>query len=69
MNKYDYNLEEAYNELDYSTKEDIGFPPVYMFLTSEQERFILELYKKERLAVKESLLETVQEMKGLIDEL
>ena len=50
-------------------KEDIGFPDAYIFLTAEQERFIMELFQKEREVVKESLLETVKEMKELIDEI
>ena len=47
----------------------MGFPDAYIFLTREQEQFIIELFENERYAVKEALLETVEEMKGLIDEL
>lgn len=62
-------IEDAYNDMSYITKEDIGFPQVYMFLTIEQESFILELFKIERDTVKKELLETVEEMKDLINEL
>ena len=62
-------IEDAYNEMSYIAKEDIGWPQAYIFLTREQEQFIIELFENERYAVKEALLETVEEMKGLIDEL
>tara|TARA_B100000941_G_C28306704_1_gene449353 strand:+ start:328 stop:528 length:201 start_codon:yes stop_codon:yes gene_type:complete len=61
--------EQAYNNLSYHLKADIGFPDAYIFLTTEQERFIIEMFYNEREAVKEALLEAVDEMKGLIDEL
>lgn len=66
---FENKLEQSYNELSYYVKEDIGFPDAYIFLTAEQERFIMELFQKEREVVKESLLETVKEMKELIDEI
>ena len=47
----------------------VNFPDAYIFLTNEQEQFIMELFENERHTVKETLLETVEEMKGLIDEL
>ena len=62
-------LETAYNEIPYQVKESIGFPDAFIFLTNEQEQFIIDLFENERQAVKETLLETVDEMKGLIDEL
>lgn len=63
------HLETIYNQISYHLKEDVGFPDAYIFLTNEQEQFIMELFQNEREAVKETLLETVEEMKGLIDEL
>ena len=63
------HLEKVYNEIAYHLKENVGFPDAYIFLTNEQEQFIMELFENEREAVKETLLETVEEMKGLIDEL
>ena len=63
------HLEKVYNEITYHLKEEVGFPDAYIFLTNEQEQFIMELFENEREAVKETLLETVEEMKGLIDEL
>ena len=63
------HLERVYNEIPYQIKESVGYPDAYIFLTNEQEQFIMELFENERQAVKETLLETVEEMKGLIDEL
>ena len=63
------HLESIYNEMPYHIKESVGFPDAYIFLTNEQEQFIIELFENERQAVKETLLETVEEMKGLIYEL
>ena len=63
------NLESVYNEIPYQIKDMVGFPDAYIFLTVDQERFIMDLFENERQAVKEVLLETVEEMKGLIDEL
>lgn len=62
-------LESIYNEMPFQVKECVGFPDAYIFLTNEQEQFIIDLFENERQAVKETLLETVDEMKGLIDEL
>lgn len=62
-------IEDAYNEMSYTTKEDIGWPQAYIFLTREQESFILELFNTEREAVKKELQESLEEMKGLVDEL
>ena len=66
MNK---NVEDTYNNLSYHVKADIGFPDIYIYLTTEQERFIMDLFENERQAVKETLLETIDEMKGLVNEL
>lgn len=63
------HLELIYNEIPYQVKDMVGFPDAYLFLTNEQEQFIIELFENEREAVKESLLETIDEMKGLVDEL
>ena len=63
------HLELIYNEIPYQIKDMVGFPDAYLFLTNEQEQFIIELFENEREAVKESLLETINEMKGLVDEL
>lgn len=62
-------LESIYNQMPYQVKENVGFPDAYIFLTNDQEQFIIELFENERKAVKETLLETVEEMKGLINEL
>lgn len=62
-------LETVYNEIPYQVKESIGFPDAFLFLTNEQEQFIIDLFENERQAVKETLLETIDEMKGLVDEL
>ena len=62
-------LEEAYNEMPHQTKEDVGFPDSYLFLTREQEQFIIRLFDTEREAAKYALRETLEEMKGLIDDL
>ena len=66
MNK---NLEDIYNNLSYHTKADVGFPAAYIFLTTEQERFIIEMIENERSTVKQALLETIEEMKELVDEI
>tara|TARA_B100000282_G_scaffold290869_1_gene262365 strand:+ start:2202 stop:2405 length:204 start_codon:yes stop_codon:yes gene_type:complete len=63
------HLESVYNQIPYQIKACVGFPDAYIFLTNEQEQFIIDLFENERQAVKETLLETVEEMKGLIDEL
>ena len=62
-------LESIYNQMPYQVKENVGFPDAYIFLTNDQEQFIMELFENERQAVKETLLETIDEMKGLVDEL
>ena len=62
-------LETIYNQMPYQIKESVGFPDAYIFLTNDQEQFIIEMFENERKAVKETLLETVEEMKGLINEL
>lgn len=63
------HLEAIYNEILYEVKEQVGFPDLYIFLTSAQETFIVDLFQNERRAVKETLQETIEEMRGLVDEL
>ncbi len=63
------NLEMIYNEIPFQVKETVGFPDSYIFLTNAQEQFIIDLYETEREVIKEMLLETLDEMKGLVDEL
>jgi hypothetical protein len=63
------HLEPIYNELSYHVKDSVGFPDVYIYLTNDQEQFIIELFENERQAVKETLLETISEMKELVNEL
>ena len=63
------HIELIYNEIPFQVKESVGFPDSYIFLTNDQEYFIIELFENERQAVKETLLETIDEMKGLVDEL
>jgi len=62
-------LEEAYNDMSYNLKEAVDFPPSFIFLTREQESFIIELFNNERQVVKRELLETVEDLKGLINEI
>jgi myo-inositol catabolism protein IolC len=63
------HLEEIYNEMPYQIKQSVDFPDAYIFLTNDQEQFIIELFENERQAVKETLLETIEEMKELVNEL
>ena len=53
----------------YHIKDAIGLPDVYIFLTLDQERFIIEMFENERKAAKEALLETINEMRDLVDEM
>lgn len=55
--------------MPYQIKSIIGFPDAYMFLTNDQEQFIIELFEKERKVIKDALLENIEEMKGLVNEL
>ena len=66
MNK---SVEDTYNNLSYHVKADIGFPDIYIYLTTAQERFIIDLFDNEREAVKETLLETINEMKDIVNEI
>lgn len=62
-------LEKVYNQLSYHIKSDVNFPDAYIFLTNEQQRFIIEMFETEREAVKEALIDSINEMKELVDEI
>lgn len=63
------NLEESYDFIPALIKEHAGLPDLYKDLTNAQERFIIEMFKNDRETVKQSLLETVEDMKELVNEL
>ena len=63
------NIEETYNEMPCVIKEHAGLPDNYINLTIDQKRFIMEMFDIDREAVKASLMETLEEMKGLVNEL
>ncbi len=63
------NLEETYNMMPTIIKQHAGMPDNYINLTTDQKRFIIEMFDIDREAVKASLMETLDEMKGLINEL
>ncbi len=63
------NIERTYNTVPTILKEHAGLPDLYKDLTNDQERFIMEMFQNDREAVKKSLLETVEEMKELVNEL
>ena len=63
------NIEETYNMMHSIIKQHAGLPDNYINLTTDQKRFIIEMFNVDREAVKVSLLETIEEMKGLINEL
>ena len=63
------NLEETYNMMPSIIKQHAGMPDNYINLTTDQKRFIIEMFDIDREAVKASLMETLEEMKGLINEL
>jgi hypothetical protein len=65
MNK----IEDTYNSIPSIIKDHAGMPDNYNSLTSDQKRFIIEMFQFDREAVKKSLLETLEEMKGLVNEL
>jgi len=62
-------IEETYDMMSSLVKEHAGLPDLYKDLTNEQERFIMEMFQFDREAVKKTLLETVDEMKELVNEL
>tara|TARA_Y100001938_G_C7761625_1_gene268845 strand:- start:171 stop:368 length:198 start_codon:yes stop_codon:yes gene_type:complete len=63
------NLEETYNMMPTIVKQHAGMPDNFINLTSDQKRFIIEMFDIDREAVKATLMETLEEMKGLINEL
>ena len=62
-------IEDAYNNMPTFTKEDAGFPDNFINLTREQESFIMDLFDFERDSLKKDILETLDEVRGLVDEL
>jgi len=65
MNK----IEDTYNMMPALIKAHAGLPDNFINLTSDQKRFIMEMFDIDREAVKAALMETLEEMKGLVDEL
>ena len=63
------NIEETYDMMPSIVKQHAGMPDSYKDLTNDQERFIMEMFQIDREAVKATLLETLEEMKGLVNEL
>ena len=63
------NVEETYELVPSIIKEHAGLPDSFKDLTNDQERFIMEMFQIDREAVKSTLLETLDEMKGLVNEL
>jgi len=63
------NIEETYNMMPAVIKEHAGMPDNFINLTTDQKRFIIEMFDIDRGAVKQSLLETLKEMRGLVNEL
>ena len=63
------NIEETYNMMPALIKQHVGMPDNYINLTTDQKRFIIEMFDIDREAVKTSILETLEEMKGLVNEL
>ena len=62
-------IEENYNMMPTILKEHAGMPDNFIALTTDQKRFIIEMFDIDRELVRTSLLETLEEMKGLVDEL
>ena len=63
------NIEETYNMMPSLIKQHACMPENYINLTTDQKRFIIEMFDIDREAVKASLMETLEEMKGLVNEL
>ena len=63
------NIEETYNIMPSIIKEHAGMPNLYKDLTNDQERFIMEMFQVDREAIKATLLETVEEMKELVNDI
>ena len=63
------NIEETYDMMPSIIKQHAGMPDNYINLTTDQQRFIIEMFDIDREAVKATLMETLEEMKGLVNEL
>jgi hypothetical protein len=63
------NIEETYELVPTLVKEHAGLPDLYKDLTNDQERFIMEMFQIDREVVKATLLETVEEMKELVNDI
>lgn len=63
------NIEETYDIMPSIIKEHAGLPDLFKDLTNDQERFIMEMFQIDREAVKSALLETVEEMKELVNDI
>ncbi len=63
------NIEETYDIMPSIIKEHAGMPDSYKDLTNDQERFIMEMFQIDREVVKATLLETVEEMKELVNDI
>tara|TARA_E500000318_G_C3360096_1_gene134345 strand:+ start:150 stop:347 length:198 start_codon:yes stop_codon:yes gene_type:complete len=63
------NVEETYDMMPSIIKEHAGMPELYKHLTNDQERFIMEMFQIDREMVKATLLETVEEMKELVNDI
>ena len=63
------NIEDTYNMMPALIKAHAGLPDNYINLTTDQKRFIIEMFDIDREAVRASLKETLEEMKGLVNEL
>ena len=62
-------IEDAYNGMSTFVKEEAGFPDTFINLTREQESFIMDLFDFERDSLKKEILETLEEIQGLVNEL
>jgi hypothetical protein len=63
------NIEETYDIMPSIIKEHAGLPDLYKDLTNDQERFIMEMFQIDREVVKATLLETLEEMKELVNDI
>ena len=63
------NIEETYELVPALVKEHAGLPDLYKDLTNDQERFIMEMFQIDREVVKATLLETLEEMKELVNDI
>ena len=63
------NTEQTYNAVPAIIKHHAGLPDNFINLTSDQKRFIMAMVEFERNDIKKTLLETLDEMKGLVNEL